>query len=127
MEPTSPVRLKESDPGRYGSPDWGALVLPGTYSVTIHKMQSGELSTTARPNVSSEDAARCTNCQSRQRALTQFIDEVDNARRIMHASGTSRRIERTARLYAASAYMQTPKADPSWLVEIDHLKRDIAK
>ena len=50
MESTSPVQLKHDDPGRYGSPDWGALVLPGTYSVTIHKMQNGALTKTSWAN-----------------------------------------------------------------------------
>ena len=128
MEPTSPVRLKESDPGRYGSPDWGALVLPGTYSVTIHKMQSGELSTIAGPTsfiVNMLHDAQIVKAD--KEALTQFINEVDNARRIIQASGKQVGELKKQLDYMEQAILQTPKADPTWLVDIHQLKRDIAE
>ncbi len=38
---TSPIKLSESVPGRYSSPDEGMLALPGTYSVEIFKNVNG--------------------------------------------------------------------------------------
>ncbi|GAB4378151.1 MAG: hypothetical protein Kow0075_07730 [Salibacteraceae bacterium] len=48
-ETTSPVRLKESDGGRYGLPDYGPLATPGTYSVSLYLYLKGELTPIAGP------------------------------------------------------------------------------
>ena len=128
MESTSPVQLKHGEPGRYGSPDWGALVLPGTYSVTIHKMQNGALTKLAGPNnfeVKMLHDAQIVKAD--KEALTKFITEVDNARRIMRASGSNVGELKKQLDYMQEAVMQTPKADPKWLVDIDQLRLDIAE
>jgi photosystem II stability/assembly factor-like uncharacterized protein len=128
MESTSPVQLKHDDPGRYGSPDWGALVLPGTYSVTIHKMQNGALTKLAGPTkfeVKMLHDAQIVKAD--KEALTKFIAEVDNARRIMRASGSNVGELKKQLDYMQEAVMQTPKADPKWLVDIDQLRLDIAE
>ena len=41
---TTPIQLRKHDPGRYGSPDEGPLVLPGTYTVEIHQFNNGSIS-----------------------------------------------------------------------------------
>ncbi|MCO4806636.1 MAG: glycosyl hydrolase [Flavobacteriales bacterium] len=128
MEPTSPVQLKERKPGRYGSPDWGALVLPGTYSVTIHKMQGGALTQMAGPtNFKVKMLHDKQIVKADKQDLAAFINEVDNARRNIRASGGIVSALKKQADYMEKAVMQTPKADPQILVEIDQLKRDLAE
>jgi photosystem II stability/assembly factor-like uncharacterized protein len=38
---TTPIKISESEPGRYDSPDDGFLVLPGTYQVAVYKVENG--------------------------------------------------------------------------------------
>ncbi|HKL03756.1 MAG TPA: hypothetical protein VJ911_08775, partial [Cryomorphaceae bacterium] len=46
---TSPVKLKETEPGRYSSPDEGMLALPGTYTVELLKNQKGTFTQMVEP------------------------------------------------------------------------------
>lgn len=128
MESTSPVQLNQGEPGRYSSPDWGALVLPGKYSVTIHKMQSGTLSTLAGPtNFEVKMLHDAQIVKVDKDALTKFIAEVDDARRIMRASASTVGELKKQLDYMQEAIMKTPKADSKWFVEIDQLRLDIAE
>lgn len=128
MEPTSPVKLKDRDPGRYGSPDWGALVLPGSYSVTIHKMQDGSLTQLAGPEtfeVKLLHDAQITKVD--KKALTAFIAEVNSARKDMRTTAGEVSELKKQLDYMQQAVLQTPKADTKWLEEMDAMRKEIAE
>ncbi|MDA7744792.1 hypothetical protein N8911_01705, partial [bacterium] len=88
----------------------------------------GELSTLAGPtNFEVKMLHDAQIVKADKEALTKFIAEVDNARRIMRASGSTVGELKKQLDYMQEAIMQTPKADPKWLVEIDQLRLDIAE
>ena len=128
MEPTSPVQLKERDAGRYGSPDWGALVLPGDYTVTIHKLHRGELTQLAGPESFTVKRLHDTQISPADHdAWTDFIAELNDTRRnVRSTSGKVGELKKQLD-YMEKAVLQTPEAKAEWLSEIEALKRDIAE
>lgn len=128
METTTPVSIKEKETGRYSTPDWGALVLPGTYAVAIYKMQSGKLTKLTEPqsfNVKMLHDSQISKAHKEE--LAAFIDEVNSARRLIHASnGTVRELKEQSK-YMRSAVLQTPKANAAMLEDIDALNKQLAE
>lgn len=47
--PGSAIKLKTTEPGRYGEADQGPLALPGKYSVSLSKIENGKLSELVSP------------------------------------------------------------------------------
>ncbi|GAB5538965.1 MAG: hypothetical protein Salg2KO_10680 [Salibacteraceae bacterium] len=127
MESTSPVRLKENKPGRYGSPDWGALVLPGQYSVTIHKMHRGALTKLAGPASFKVNLLHDAQIAKADKAeLVEFIASVNESRKSIRAAGGTLKELKNQLDFMEKAVLQTPKADANLLVRIDDLRRDVA-
>lgn len=123
---TSPVKLKTPETGPYDNPDWGALVLPGAYSVTIHQFVNGKLEQIAGPqnfNVKLLHDKQISRAADEE--LTNFIRQVSDARRIMLAANEDLKALGTRLKYMQHAVLQTPGADPKWLEDIDALRREL--
>lgn len=124
LEATSPVKLKESDGGRYGSPDHGPLALPGEYSVTIHQFHNGELTQLTEPQsfkVKSLHDSQITPANREE--LATFISELNEVRK--EARGMSERVkEKLEQLkFMEQAILNTPTANASWLAQTDEARK----
>lgn len=127
LETTTPVKLKEPEVGRYSSPDWGALALPGTYSVTIYQFHDGKLQKLTEPtNFEVKMLHQDQISKADATTLASYIEKVGEGRRVMRAmlaqvSETDKAID-----YMQNAVLQTPKADPKWLEEMDSMRKQLA-
>ncbi len=126
MEATSPVVLKEGDGGRYGSPDYGPLALPGSYTATIHLVHDGVVTKLAGPESFKVKALHQDQIEPADRdALLTFIDEVNTARKEMRATAEEVKGVKEQLAFMQEAIMKTPNADPSWIQEIDQLRKQV--
>jgi len=127
LETTTPVKLKEPEVGRYSSPDWGALALPGDYTVSIYQFENGALTVLVTPTpfkvkmlhqdqIAKADAAE----------LTAFINEVSEGRRDMRTVLEKVKEMDKALDYMQNAVLQAPQTDPKWLEEMDSMKKQLA-
>jgi photosystem II stability/assembly factor-like uncharacterized protein len=127
LETTTPVKLKEPEVGRYSSPDWGALALPGKYTVQIYQFADGQLTSLVDPaaftvkmlhedQIAKADAAQ----------LTAFINEVSEGRRDMRTVLEKVKEMDKALDYMQNAVLQAPQSDPKWLEEMDSMKKQLA-
>lgn len=126
LEATSPVKLKEGDGGRYGSPDFGPLALPGEYSVTIHQFEQGMLKTLAGPEKFTVKALHDRQITPANRAeLTAFIERLNKARKQIRATSESvKELDKQLR-FMHEAILKTPEAEAAWITEIDEARRNI--
>ncbi len=126
MESTSPVKLSEGDGGRYGSPDYGLLALPGTYSVTIHRFLNGELTTLAGPtNFKIKRLHDGQITPAVEAELNAFADRVNEARRNIRATSSQMGELKKQLEYMSAAILKTPNSDPALLAEIDQARRTL--
>lgn len=126
LEATSPVQLKEGDGGRYGSPDYGPLALPGDYTVTIYQFHDGEMTKLSEPTSFKIKALHQDQISPADDAqLTQFIASVNEARKEMRAAAEEVNEMKTQVDYMREAIMKTPDADAMWISEIDAIRKDI--
>jgi hypothetical protein len=127
LETTTPVKLKESKVSRYGSPDWGALALPGKYSVSIYQFENGKLEKLTEPTsftikmihqdqISKADA----------NTIAAYVEKVAEGRRQMRVMLEEVKAIGTSLKYMENAVLQTPKADPKWLEEMDAMNKQLS-
>jgi photosystem II stability/assembly factor-like uncharacterized protein len=127
LETTTPVKLKESKVSRYGSPDWGALALPGKYSVSIYQFENGKLEKLTVPTsftikmihqdqISKADA----------NTIAAYVEKVAEGRRQMRVMLEEVKAIGTSLKYMENAVLQTPKADPKWLEEMDAMNKQLS-
>jgi photosystem II stability/assembly factor-like uncharacterized protein len=126
LESTTPVELKESEVGRYSSPDWGALALPGEYSVTIHQFLNGELTQLAGPeNFRIKLLHESQISKPDYAALTRFIEELNEGRRqVMNTTEELKELKTTFN-YIQNTVLKAPNADISILTELDRLNKSL--
>ncbi len=85
--PKTAIKLKEKDPGRYGEPDRGPLALPGTYYVTMHKVENGEPTLlTDTTKFECEWLKNLTLPAKDKKQLLAFQEKVEKLRRAVEAS-----------------------------------------
>ncbi|MEQ9187198.1 MAG: glycosyl hydrolase [Cryomorphaceae bacterium] len=126
MEATSPVRLKESDGGRYGSPDYGPLALPGNYTVSIHLVHDGIVSQIAGPEPFEVKALHHDQISPPDRvSLEKFIAEVNEIRRSMRSKAEEVKELKNRLSFMQEAIMKTPQANPEWIGTMDALRKEI--
>lgn len=126
LEATSPVKLKEDDGGRYGSPDNGPLALPGEYTVTIHQFHNGELSQLAEPQPFKVKSLHDSQITPANRVeLTQFIERVNEARKDMRRTAEEMKDLKKQVEIMSAVVMKTPNADAAWLAEIDEADKTL--
>jgi hypothetical protein len=122
---TSPVRMSKSDPGRYGSPDYGLMVTPGEYSVEIFYEKDGEI----KPLISktsfevkglNNQTLLATNNEELAKGRDDISDikrQVDGAGRLLNENG-----ERLKMIdYAIRNY---PNADINLLAQTEGLRTE---
>ncbi len=126
LESTTPVELKESEVGRYSSPDWGALAMPGQYSVTIYQFLNGTLTPITEPasfeikllhqhQISKPDYA----------ALKTFIEAVNEGRRQVRITMEEIKELNTTFSYIQNTVMKAPEADINILADLDRINKEI--
>mgnify|MGYP001333683251 CR=1 FL=1 len=126
LEATSPVKLKEGDGGRYGSPDQGILALPGTYSVKIYAFEEGKL--TALTESSTFEVVRLYDDQISKpdhEALMAFIDDLNEVR--LQVRGTGEKLQEVEEQlkYMQEALFKAPEAKVEWVEDVDALRREL--
>ncbi len=79
---TTPIKLKVSKVGRYGSPDVGMLALPGKYTVTAYLANNGKVDKISEPKTFEiELLNNQTLAAQDKKALLAFQKEVSEIRR----------------------------------------------
>jgi photosystem II stability/assembly factor-like uncharacterized protein len=126
LEATSPVKLKEGDGGRYGSPDQGILALPGQYAVKIYAFEEGKLTTLTEPE--SFEVVRLYDEQITKpdhEALMAFIDELNEVR--LQVRGTGEKLQEVEEQlkYMQEAIFKTPNADVTLIERIDGARQEL--
>lgn len=126
LEVTSPVKLKEGDGGRYGSPDYGPLALPGTYAVRILKFENGTLTPlTEAKQFEVKHLHDSQISKADHNALMTFIGNLNAARKEMRAEA-DRIAEMKKKLeLMQEAIMKTPEAQAEWIEVMDAMRIDI--
>lgn len=126
-ETTTPVKLKDSDPGRYGTPDWGALASPGQYTAKFYRVQLGEVtelgaSSPFKIKLLHDDQISKVDLA----ALTSFIDQVNELRKDVR--GTNAQFgELKKRLdYMHMAVLQAPGASLDIIARVDDLMNELS-
>ncbi len=120
---TSPIELKDEVLGRYSSPDEGMLVLPGTYTVELHKFEDGAYST-VHDTVSFK--VRMLEKQSLpaadRPAVLAFLEEVAELQRSM--KGTERLNKESGEKlnYMRRAVEDFPGAPLKLMTELDSIE-----
>ena len=129
LESTSPVVLKEGDGGRYGSPDYGMLALPGQYNVKIYAFQNGALTALTEPTsfkvvrLYEDDAIS----KADKEALMAFVGKLDEVRREVRATGEVMKEMEESLKYMHAAILKAPRTDVQWLEETDALRRRLTE
>lgn len=119
---TTPIKLKDSEPGRYSNPDEGPLVLPGTYTVEMHMADNGVFEKLTDP-VSFEIKALENSSLARQtEANIAFKKELAELRRQFRGSA-SQVSELKERLdHIKTAIQKYPGANLEWMSEVKLLE-----
>src|SRR5690606_14367038 len=114
----TPIQLKKQDHGRYGSPDEGPLVLPGTYSVEIHLSTNGIIEKISDA-VSFEVKALENSSLARQSAENlAFKKELAEFRRSFRGTASQFEELKNQLSFIKIAIQEYPNADLSLMKEV---------
>ncbi len=120
---TSPVRMRKSDPGRYGAPDYGLMVTPGEYTVEIFYEKDGEIKplvekTSFEVKGLNNQTLLASNNEELAKGRADIAEikrQVDGAGRLLNENGDRLKlIDYTIRNY--------PNADINWLKQTDAMR-----
>ncbi|MFT7157024.1 MAG: photosystem II stability/assembly factor-like uncharacterized protein [Parvicella sp.] len=124
--PRTPIKLKEHKPGRYGSKTTGALALPGTYYVSVSKVDNGKVE-----EIVAKTSFECKwleepTLTTDKDALFAFQLQAEKLRNAV--STTSKFTEDLSNriTYLEKAIVNTPTADLKLLAQIQTLKTELA-
>lgn len=127
MATTSPVKLSESKPGRYSSPDVGLMVAPGTYSVEIVSVQDGKVNQLIAPtNFKVVGLNNQTLLASNTEELIQFRKEIAETKRQIDGAGTLLSETNEKLKFYEHAIKNYPGTDLSLLKEVESLKNQLS-
>ena len=126
LESTTPVQLKEEEVGRYSSPDWGALAMPGEYSVTIHQFLNGKLTALAGPESFTIKMLHQSQISKPDLVqLTNFINKVNEGRRQVRITMEELKELNTTFSFIENTVLKAPNADLNILDEINKISKDL--
>lgn len=124
-ETTTPIKLKTSNPGRYGSADVGQMALPGTYTVTAYLANNGKIEKLSEPKSFEIELLKHQTLEAEDKvAALAFQKEVSELRRSLR--GTSNQLgEINNRIkYIKHAVENYPNVDMSLLEKVKKMKNE---
>lgn len=123
LAPKSAVKLKEKKPGRYGAPDQGPLALPGTYYVTLHKVNNKILTLLADTvQFQCRWLENNTLPTKDKTALLNFQEKVEKLRRAVDAAKKVSKNFKQRVKYIESAIQKHPPLDYALLQKVNSAK-----
>ncbi len=126
--PKTAVKLKEQKPGRYGEPDQGPLALPGTYYVTLQKVENGETSLlTDTTKFECKWLENLTLPATDKSELAAFQEKVQKLRRAVEASQKVKKDLDKRLKYIEKAVETSPELDISLLQEVETAENELYK
>ena len=88
LTPQSNIKLKNSEPGRYSESNSGPLALPGTYYITMHKVESGKSSLLVdKTSFNCKWLDQISIPADNKEDLLSFQQKVDRLRKAIDAAG----------------------------------------
>jgi photosystem II stability/assembly factor-like uncharacterized protein len=119
----SPLSLKERKPGRYSSPDWGALALEGNYSVSMYLLQNGKIDTMVIDrSFKLKHLENLSTKSENEEDRDKFIEEISNLRKSIMGSQKSYQEFKKKVEYLEKAILDVPKIPISYLEQIHDIK-----
>jgi len=106
---TTPIKLQQTKPGRYGTPNDGYMAIPGNYTVEVLRSINGEISTFIAPKTFTIKTLNNKSLPVEdEQALLAFYKEVSEVRRQIR--GNSKQLnEMSEKLkYIKAAILQAP-------------------
>lgn len=123
---TTPIKLKEIKPGRYGSFDVGQLALPGTYSVTMYLDDNGKVTQLAEPKSFEIDLLNNNSLAAAdKKELLAFQKEVAELRRSVQGTGKLMGEIKDRLAHIKKAIQTFPSVDVSLLEEVQKIQVEL--
>ena len=108
---TSPIRLKDRKPGRYGSADEGPFALPGDYSITMYEGHRGDLNKLAGPEPFKLKTLDNRTLPAKDLdSAYEFYNNVADLRRSIQGADELRKESKKQLKYIRRAILTFPKA-----------------
>lgn len=119
---TSPIKLQEKPLGRYSSPDEGMLVLPGTYTVELHKYEDGAFEVLHDPVEFEVKMLENQSLPAQDRPeVAAFLDEVAELQRSMKGTVKLNKESKEKLDYMRKAVEDFPGAPLELMAELDSI------
>ncbi len=123
---TTPIKLKVSDIGRYGSPDVGPLALPGKYTVTAYLANNGKIGQLAEPKSFEIELLNNQSLPAAdKKALLSFQQEVSEIRRAVRGSDIQLDELKTKLKFIKEAIQNYPNVDVNLLNKIKEFEEKL--
>ena len=130
MTPQSNIKLKSSQPGRYGEANAGPLALPGTYSVSLQKVVDGVATTMVdKTPFECEWLEQLTLPAENKEELLAFQQKVDRLRKAIDAAGEVLEEDKKRLKFIGAAMKSYPGLDVQFISKVkslDKIRDDIA-
>ena len=130
MTPQSNIKLKSSQPGRYGEANAGPLALPGTYSVSLQKVVNGVATIMVdKTSFECEWLEQLTLPAESKEELLAFQQKVDRLRKAIDAAGEVLEEDKKRLKFIGAAIKSYPGLDVQFISKVkslDKIRDDIA-
>ncbi len=130
MTPQSNIKLKTSQPGRYGEANAGPLALPGTYYVTLHKVVDGLATLMVdKTPFECEWLEEISLPAESKEALLAFQQKVDRLRKATDAAGEVLEEDKKRLQFIEAAIKSYPDLDVKLIEKVkvlDKIRDDIS-
>ena len=128
LTPQSNIKLKSSEPGRYGESNSGPLALPGTYFVTMHKVENGKTSLLVdKTPFDCKWLNQISIPTTNKEELLAFQQKVDRLRKAIDAAGEVLDENKQRINFISSAFKSYPGLDISYLSQMKTLEEHADK
>ena len=123
---TTPIKLKVSEIGRYGSPDVGPLALPGKYTVTAYLANHGKIDKLSEPKSFEIELLNNQSLPAAdKKALLSFQHEVSEIRRAVRGSDIQLDELKTKLKFIKEAVQNYPNVDVNLLNKIKEFEEKL--
>ena len=124
MTPQSNIKLKSSQPGRYGEANAGPLALPGTYSVSLQKVVNGVATTMVDETpFECEWLEQLTLPAESKEELLAFQQKVDRLRKAIDAAGEVLEEDKKRLKFIGAAIKSYPGLDVQFISKVKSLDK----
>jgi len=121
----SNIKLKTSEPGRYGEAKSGPLALPGTYYVSMHKVENGKSSLLVDKTPFDCDWLNQLTLPAIEKdSLLIFQQKVERLRKAIDAAGRIIEENKERIDFIQSAFKTYPGLDISYLAELHNIDKE---